>query len=129
MSQGALHAQGELLAQLRPAGTSAVTLFQAANLRVEVTLIITAVTAGSGNNIAVEVYHDDDGTTYDNDTLIGNVTKAEAADDTTFQAQHPGSGVTVKPGGSIGVKTSTGGAVNFSLYGVPETLAKDRRGT
>lgn len=124
----ALHASGELLAQVRPAVTTAVTLFTAGTLRTEVTLLIAAVTPGSGNNIAVEIYHDDDGTTYDNTTLIGTITNAESAEDTVFQAQHPGSGIHIKPGGSLGVKISTANAVNFSVYGITETTAERIRG-
>lgn len=117
------HAQGEQLAQLKPSVTTAVTLFEADELRVEITLLVAVVIPGSGT-IDIDVYHDDDGTTYDDSTLIASIQKADNADGLVFQAQHPGSGIMVKPGGSIGVKISTADDVNFTAYGITETIAE-----
>ena len=124
MSINVTHAQGQQLAQLRPSGTSAVTLFTATNLRVEITLLVAVIVSGTAGQTEIEVYHDDDGTTYDNDTLIASIQKADNADGLVFQAQHPGSGIMLARGGSIGVKVSQANAVNFTIYGISETLAE-----
>lgn len=128
MSINVQHAQGELLAQGRPNVTTPVTVFQAGELRVEITLAIAAVIEG-GSSTKVVIYHDDNGTTYNDDTVVIVDTKVESEQSTIFQAQHPGSGVHVKPGGSIGVKVENAGQVNFSIYGITETLAERVRGT
>ncbi len=121
------HAQGLLLAQLVPNVTTAVTLFTAQNLRTEITLMIAVIVPGTAGNIDIDIYHDDDGTTYDDTTLIASIQRADNADGLVFQAQHPGSGILIARGGSIGVKISTADDVNFSLYGVTETLAERNR--
>ncbi len=127
MSYGVMHAQGELLAQFRPADTSTHTLYQAQGLRTEITLIIATVIEGGGST-EIFFYHDDDGTTYNNDTVIASDTKIEDDTDVIFQAQHPGSGIMIKPGGSLGVKVNSANQVNFSIYGITETVAERVRG-
>lgn len=127
MTYGASHAQGELLAQLRPSGTTAVTLFQAQQLRVEITLAVAVVIEG-GSDTSIVVYHDDNGTTYNDDTILIPDTKIDKDVSVIFQANHPGSGVHIKPGGSIGVKVSNANQVNFTIYGITETLAERVRG-
>lgn len=90
----------------------------------EITLLVAVIVSGTAGQTEIEVYHDDDGTTYDNDTLIASIQKADNADGLVFQAQHPGSGILISRSGSIGVKVSQANAVNFSIYGITETLAE-----
>lgn len=127
MSYGVMHAQGELLAQLRPSNTSAQMLYTAQGLRTEITLIIATVRDG-GSSTEIFLYHDDNGTTYNDDTVIASDTKIEDDTDVIFQARHPGSGIMIKPGGSLGVKVNSANDVNFSVYGVTETVAERVRG-
>jgi len=124
MSIEVSHAQGQLLAQVIPGVTTAVTLYTAENLRTEITLLIAVIHSGTAGNIEIEFFHDDDGTTYDNTTLIGSIQKADNAEGLSFQAQHPGSGILMARGASIGVKISTASVVTFSAYGITETLAE-----
>lgn len=125
MSFNISHAQGELLAQLRPGVTTPVTLFSALELRAEVTLLIACIVPSAVSaDLNVTVYHDDDGTTYTDDTAIMHETRLKLLQDgRLIQAQHPGSGIIIKPGGSLAVQTSVADEVNFSLYGITETLA------
>ena len=95
-------------------------------LRTELTLLIACVVPGTGGNIDVVVYHDDDGTTYDNDSVIFTVQRATTGDDLVAKLESIGGGIFVKPGGSIGVEVSSANTVNFSLYGITETLAQER---
>ena len=125
MSFNISHAQGELLAQSRPGVTTPVTLLSAAELRIEVTLLIACIVPSAiSDDLNITVYHDDDGTTYDDDTAIMHETRLKLLQDgRLIQAQHPGSGIVIKPGGSIGIQTSVADEVNFTLYGITETLA------
>ena len=63
-------AQGQLLAQLRPGVTTPVNAFSVAadGLRTEITLISAAVLAAGNKDITL--YHDDDGTTFDLDSVL-----------------------------------------------------------
>ena len=124
MSIGVSHAQGQLLAQLVPSVTTAVMLYTAENLRTEITLLVAVIHSGTAGQIEIETYHDDDGTTYDNTTLISSIQRADNSVGLVFQAQHPGSGILIARGGSIGVKISTASVVTFSAYGITETLAE-----
>jgi hypothetical protein len=65
-----MFAQGELLAQVNPAVTTAVTLFTASELRIEAVLLTATFVTGSTGTIDVELYHDDDGTTYNGSTIV-----------------------------------------------------------
>lgn len=121
---GVNHGQGIQLAQVRPSGTTAVTLFQSDELITELTLLIAQVREGEAGTPDIVIYHDDDGTTYDDNSVIYVAQPTRYNSPIPFQAQHPGSGILLAPGGSIGVKTSIANAVNFSLYGVTETLAE-----
>ena len=112
------------LAQSRPSGTSAVSLFKPGyDERIYVDTLVVVNTSGS--SAACTVYHDADGTTYDETTTIVP-------------------GVTIQPNGymlieilagiwsnaeNIGIKTSVSNALTFTLYGTTdtETLQKLRR--
>jgi len=128
MTVGVSHGQGLLLSQVQPSVTTAVLLYTAAQLRTEITLLIAVIHSGTAGNIEIEVYHDDDGTTFDNSTLIASIQKADNAEGLVFQAQHPGSGIMLARGGSLGIKISTASVVTFSVYGITETLADRVRG-
>lgn len=118
------HGQGELLAQIRPSGTTAVLAFNA-TLRTEITLIMATIDPASGPaNLDVGVFLDDDGTTYDQTTRIISETRLQLTQgNILFQAQHPGSGIFMKPGGNLAVQTSDANDVTFSIFGITETLA------
>jgi len=125
MSINVSHAQGELLAQVRPAGVVAVTLYTSQQLRTEITYIAISLIEGATGPIAVQIYHDDDGVTFDDDSIIANINRAQNDPlSGAFQAQHPGSGIMIKPGGSLGVKVDSAGDVNFTVYGHTEVLAE-----
>lgn len=111
-------ASGSQLAQARPAGTSAVT-FYTATMRTEVLQLVIANTTGSA--AAYSIYHDDDGTTFDATTALAEaVSLAANTAISVLVSQAPGCGAVVKSGGSLGIKTGTGSALTFTLYGVTE---------
>ena len=120
------HAQGELLAQVNPSVTTAQTAFTAGNLRVEITLVL--VVNRNASPELVQLYHDDDGTTYNATTEIKHVDVTANADAILFQAQHPGSGIMIKPGGSLGLQVEVANDLTVSIYGITETRAERVRG-
>lgn len=119
------HAQGELLAQVRPDGTTATLAFTAL-MRTEITLILAVVDPSAGPASAiVALYHDDaGGATYNQTTIIGAKTVTKNDGVTLFQARHPGSGIHVKPGGQIAVQTDNADDATFSIYGITENIAQ-----
>ena len=124
------HAQGELLAQIRPGVTTPVVLYQNLQLRAEITLI---KVSPDETPVQVTLYHDDDGATFDTSTELCKVnytsvpTQADPARP-FFQAQHPGSGIQIKPDGALGVAVSAANQATISVYGITETLADRIRG-
>ena len=120
------HAQGELLTQVNPSVTTAQTILTADELRIEVTLILVV-----NRNVSaelVQLYHDDDGTTYNAGTEIKHTDIQPNSDAVLFQAQHPGSGILIKPGGSLGLQVEVANDLTVSVYGITETLADRVRG-
>ena len=122
-------AQGQQLAQLRPSVTTPVTLFSvpSTGLRTEILLIKAPVITGT---VIISLYHDDDGAVFDSDSLICRISRTanptSPLDSVLFQAQSPGSGIFVSPGGSLGAQVDTADEVPFSVYGITETRADER---
>ena len=86
---------------------------------------VKGLTVRRGNADAISdatfaIYHDDDGTTYSEATAIvfGATCPANGVIDFGFEAA--GGGITIAPGGSLGVKTGTANAITFSVYGVTQ---------
>lgn len=120
MSYKLSHAQGELLAQVRPLVGSVAEVFKAMELRTEITLI-TAVVTGSTSR-AIELHQDVGGSVYDNTNAILRAEMTDATDGIVFQAQHPGSGIHLAPGDTLGLAVPAD-TVTVSIYGITETLA------
>lgn len=122
----ASHAQGQLLAQVRPSVVTPVTLFTASQLAAEITLITACIIAGGTSPTDIELYHDETGTTYDNTNIIVQSTRTALTQDTIiFQAQHPGSGIMLRPGDSLGgAALVTINNVVFSVYGITQAIAE-----
>lgn len=130
MSFNISHGQGELLAQVRPGVTTPVVAFTAGQLRAEITLIKCvidpAAVLSTAGQTDIALYHDDDGgSTFDQTTIIESETRLQLLQGTIlFQAQHPGSGYHIKPGGQIAVEVADADDVTFSFYGITETRAE-----
>lgn len=114
-----MFAKGSQLAQIRPSA-SASTAFTA-TLRTEVMQIVVCNVSGSPS--AFSIYHDDDGTTYDQTTALFWSAPIDANQTVSIIADATGSGITMKRGASLGVKPSVNQALTFSIYGVTEELA------
>ena len=110
-----MQASGSLLGQSRPANTTAASAFTA-NLRTEITAIYVCNTTGSA--VDCRVFHDDDGSTFDQTTALYYDVSIPANDTLVLAAQTANGGITVSDGGQIGVRTATASALTFSLYGI-----------
>lgn len=118
-------AQGSQLAQLRPGDTANATAYTAV-IDTEVTKIVICNTTGSP--VAARVFHDDDGTTFDQTTALYYDKSVPANDTIVLEAATLGAGVQVQIGGSIGVRSATGSALTFTIYGVTASIADRVRG-
>jgi hypothetical protein len=120
------HGQGQQLAQVRPAVTTPVTLFAvpAEGLHTEITLIL--IDNHGVGNVRISLYHDDDGTTFDADTGIAHISVSQNQPAGIFQAQHPGSGINIKPGGALGIEVDSANDITCTIYGVTATIAYER---
>ena len=108
-------AAGLQLVQSRPANTSTATAFTATK-QTEITRIIIANTTASATTFSL--YHDDDGTTYDQTTAIV-YSAALAANTTQFiDGFGAGGGLMVKKSGTLGIQSGTASACTFTVYGV-----------
>jgi hypothetical protein len=103
-----------------------VVAFTAGKLRTEITLLLAAVDPTGPANVNIALYHDDEGTsTFDMTTLMGSEQRTnQTQNNLVFQARHPGSGILIKPGGQLAVQTDNADDVNFSIYGITETLSE-----
>lgn len=101
------------LGQLRPTSTTAASLFSpAANQSwIAKSLYVCNNTAGS---VTFRIFHDEDGTTYDESTALYFDTALAA--NTTLVITGLLAGET--NAGNIGVRTGTNDALTFTLYGV-----------
>lgn len=102
------------LGQLRPTTTSAEVLFNPSeNKPYNIDLII--CTNSSGGAVDITIYHDADGTTYDESTEV--LATTSLADGQTLEFA-PEKGIAdYRKTGNVAVKVSSGTTVNFTAYG------------
>ena len=107
---------GRMLGQARPANTNAVSIYSpAGNARAEVLQIVICNTTSSAATF--RIFHDDDGTTYDQTTAL-YYDKTVAANDTlrVYPNDPPGFAM-VNAAGNLAVRTDTNNALTFTVYG------------
>jgi hypothetical protein len=103
------------LGQLRPANTTAASIYTPGTGRrgVITSLIVCNVTAGA---VTFRVFHDDNGTTYDETSALVFDVALPAA--TTIElGTNVAAGWAVAPTGNFAVRTSSASAINFTAYG------------
>jgi hypothetical protein len=108
-------APGSLLAQIRPVNTTAAAGFTAI-IQTEILRVVIANTTGSAATF--RLFHDVGGSSYSEaNALAWDISIATGA---IFdnQAYGSGSGFTLLPGDTIGVRSSVNSALTFNLYGV-----------
>lgn len=110
-------ASGSLLAQSRPAGTSAASIFTA-SVRTEITRIVVCNSTGSA--AAYSIFHDDDGSTFDETTALFYAVSLGANTSEIIDFGAAGGGIMVGKTGQIGFTSGTGNALTISMYGVTQ---------
>jgi hypothetical protein len=103
-----------LLAQLRPAATSAVTLFSPTTNR-PYNLDLIVATNNTAHSVNITMYHDAAGNTYDDTTCVLATTPLKPGE--TLQYVLSVGLADYRAAGGLGVKTSTADSVNFTVYG------------
>lgn len=117
----AMLASGSQLGQLRPGDTNNASIYTA-TLRTEITRVVICNTTGTAAD--ARLFHDDDGSTFDQTTALLFDKAIPANDVVEVLAGSEGSGIHVAVGGQIGVRTATLDALTFTLYGVTEDLSR-----
>ena len=108
--------QEKQLGQLRPANTTAASIYSPG---AGVTAIIRNITVTNLTGLAVEfsIFHDDDGTTYDETTALFFTVRIEKNQTIQLTAYAAMS----NSAGNLAVKTETASALNFTVYGAEAT--------
>ena len=110
------YAPGNLLAQSRLSDINAATLYTA-TIKTEITRIIIANTTGSAATF--RLFHDQGGSTYDeSNALIYDFSIASGAFFDSLQSFNTGNGITLVPTDTLGIRSGTGNALTFNVYGV-----------
>ena len=110
------YAPGNLLGQARLSNTTAAALYTAV-VRTEITRLIVANTTSSASTF--RVFHDEGGITYDeSNALIWDFSIASGAFFDSLQSYNTGNGITLVPTDTLGIRSGTGNALTFSVYGV-----------
>ena len=105
----------KVLAQARPSGTSAVSLYSPTELT-ELDSIIVVNTTGTAATFTL--YLDNDGTTYDADSMVYPTTTLAATNGFFEWVFADGEGVTMNnSSGNFAIKQGTGSALNYTLFG------------
>lgn len=103
----------QILAQSRPANTSAADLYSpAANKRAILSKVIVCNTTGSA--AAASVFADVDGTTKDQTTALAYAKSVAANDKLEFLFED---GLELNESGTIGIQSGTNDALTFTLLG------------
>lgn len=100
------------LGQLRPANTTAATLYtRSQDTVVYLDQLYICNTTGSG--VTYRIFVDADGTTYDQDTALWYDVSLGANTTHTYDLN----AYLLADGGTVGVRSGTGDAINFTLFG------------
>ena len=122
MSDNWPFAAGQLLAQSRPTVNTATTLFRA-TLRTEVTRINVCNVDSAVRTF--RIFHDDtntSGPSYAAPTAIYWDMTVPVGGVVAITADGQNTGITIKKGGNLGIRTDTASGLTFSAYGVVQSI-------
>ena len=108
---------GKQLAQARPANTNAVSVYapDTADMATEIRMINIANTTGSAATF--RLFHDEDGTTYDETTALF-FDKSIAANDSFTETYEEGAIWMRNTAGNLAFRTGTNNALTITVYGI-----------
>lgn len=113
-------AAGSQLVQSRPSGTTATSVYTA-SLATEISLIVVCNTTASNSDFSL--YHDDDGSTFDQTSALFYAVPVAGNTTVTISSDSIGAGLQVAASGQIAVQTSVANALTFTIYGTTEDIA------
>jgi len=113
-------AAGSQLAQSRPSGTTATSIFTA-SIVTEISLIVVCNTTASSADFSI--YHDDDGSTADQTTALFYAVPVAGNTTVTISSDSIGAGLQMAATAQLSVQTSVANALTFTVYGVTEEIA------
>lgn len=114
-------AQGTLLAQVRPAVSTPVTAF-VASMRTEVTRI--RVCSVSTGNRTFRIYHNDSGGGFTDDNALWYDYPCNSSSVFDWGSGAMNAGISIKPGGVIGIRSDLTSGLTFSFYGVSQAKGR-----
>ena len=104
---------GQQLAQLRPANTTAASIYAPrSQFRIEIRKFVICNTSGSAATF--RIFHDDNGSTYDETTALFWDSPIDAGETVTIEEEFWMIG---RSQGNVAVRTSVSNALTFTLYG------------
>lgn len=107
--------RGSMLATARPADTAVATLYTPDAAVIEATLRTLWVCNTSASAATFRVLYDPDGTTFDETTALVWDLSIPAG---RYQPlEWDGRVVILRPGGALGIRSGTGNALTFTLFG------------
>lgn len=115
-----MNVSGFQVAQARPAG-SILPVFTA-SVASEITKIVICNTTGTAANASL--YHDDNGSTFDQTTALLYAKPIPANDFLIIDAQAGNGGISIQKAGQLAVQTGTSNALTFTFYGRTANLAE-----
>ena len=115
-----MHAKGSQISQIRPADANNATAYTA-TIATEVTSIKVCNTSGSSSSF--RLFHDDDGTTFDETSALYWDEAVPANATIEIFSDIPSGGIAIAIGGSLGVRSADANALTFTMYGVTADLA------
>lgn len=118
---------GKQLNQLRPGDTNAVSIYSpsAAEIVTEIRLIHICNTTTS--NATFRLFHDEDGTTYDETTAL-IYDKTVLANDFFAIGYEEGEGIWLQnTSGNLAIRSGTSSALTFTIYGIENISDLDFR--
>lgn len=111
-----LSRKGKQLGQLRPADTNAASIYSPAS-GVDTEILLIQVCNTTGSTAAFRLFHDDDGTTYDESTAL-EWDKPVPGTNSVLLSYEEGSGIWMSDDtGNLAVRSDTISALTFTVYG------------
>ncbi len=108
------YAERKQLGQIRPLVANTPVEIYSPRLGVETTAFMLTITNDSNQDAVATAYHDDNGTTYDRDTRIGQKTVSKGAEDAKIGLYLAAN----NSAGSVAVESSAAGDLTFTLWGI-----------
>jgi len=100
------------------------SLRNAFGVQTEITAIIVCNTTASP--VTFRIFHDNDGTTYDQTTALWYDVSLAANTTTLISSEAPNGGIALQQNGTIGVQIGTADAITFTFYGQTAELYRAR---